>query len=117
MKHWLTGANPLVDFALRADGMLTFENAAVAAGVASAPAGYRARWSRFDNTTGPVGDAVETTMQTTSGAAPPAVTGSEFVQVELSAEHPEFASWSVPVRVHFRRAGEGWRLVGVQRLP
>ena len=35
LKTWLTAVNPLVDFALSADGVLTFNNAAVDAGVAT----------------------------------------------------------------------------------
>jgi hypothetical protein len=116
VRRWLTGVIPLVDFALRDDGTLTFENAAVSAGLGSAPATYRARWMRFDNMSGPVGDAVETTAA--SGATAPAaiLADTEFVQVELSAEHPQFPSWQAPVTVHFRRTGSGWRLVGVRRF-
>ena len=39
---YLPAINPLVDFALSEDGRLSFSNAAVAAGIATAPAaGYR----------------------------------------------------------------------------
>ena len=40
LKTWLTGVNPLVDFVLSADGVLTFANAAVAAGVATPAVKY-----------------------------------------------------------------------------
>src|SRR6185436_14678336 len=50
---YLPTINPLVNFALGEDGRLTFENAAIAAGTATAPAGgYTARWAAFDNATG-----------------------------------------------------------------
>ena len=42
LRTWLTGVNPIVEPQLSAAGVLTFENAAVDAGVATAPAGVRA---------------------------------------------------------------------------
>jgi hypothetical protein len=40
IRIWLTGVNPIVDPRLSATGTLTFDNAAVAAGVAAAPTAY-----------------------------------------------------------------------------
>ena len=117
LKTWLTGVNPLVDFALSAEGELTFDNAAVAAGIATPPTGYRVRWSRFDNATGAAaGAAVEAATTVMRLAAPPQVLAeAEFVQVEITAQHPDFPAWSTPVTVHFRRGAAGWSLVGVAR--
>jgi hypothetical protein len=118
LRRWLTGANPLVGFVMSTDGTLTFDDAAVASGFASAPQSYRVRWTRFDNTTGPVGDAVEMNVPAPSALAPPPiVSGASFIQVDLSADHPQFPSWRTSVTVHLKRVGEGWTLVGVQRLP
>jgi hypothetical protein len=118
LTTWLTGVNPLVDFALSDQGVLNFGNAAVAAGVASAPTRHRVRWSRFDNATGSASGTVETEMAGASATAPAALlNGSAFLQLEIAAEHPEQPAWRVPVTVHFRRAGSGWTLVGVRRLP
>src|SRR5207244_8015465 len=49
---YLTAVNPIVQPALGADGRLIFRNAAVDAGVAQAPGGYRAAWYAFDTATG-----------------------------------------------------------------
>jgi hypothetical protein len=127
LKTWLTAVNPVVDFALSASGELTFANAAVDAGVASAPASYQVSFARFDNTTGSLGSAGLQAGPVGLGAggpagparvtAPPQVlAGSDFVQVEIAAQHPDFPSWNTPVTVHFRRAASGWTLVGVTRL-
>jgi hypothetical protein len=118
LETWLPAVNPLVDFALSDQGVFTFGNAAVAAGVESAATSHRVRWSRFDNTTGAVRDTVEIEMPGSSAPAPAQLlTGAEFLQLEVSAEHPRRPEWRQPVTVHFRRAGNGWALVGVQRLP
>ena len=54
---YLNAINPVVNVALDGSGALTFDNAAVAAGVAEAPAGgYVVHWSRFDNNTGTATD-------------------------------------------------------------
>jgi hypothetical protein len=116
LKTWLTAANPLVDFALTADGTFTFDNAAVAAGVAAPLTEYRMRWARFDNATGSASGAIEVTTRGTRVAVPPQLLAdAEFVQVDVVSQHPDFRAWTTPVRVHFRRGSAGWTLVGVVR--
>ena len=116
---YLTAVNPIVAPRLDANGRLTFENAAVAAGVASGPATYRASWFRFDNATGETQALSETQSPTTTIEAPrglPTASGS-FVAVDISADSEAHPTWRRPIRTYFRRGGEGWTLVGLERLP
>ena len=116
---YLTAVNPIVAARLDTNGRLTFENAAVAAGVASGPATYRASWFRFDNATGETQALSETQSPTTTIEAPrglPTTPGS-FVTVDISVDSEAHPTWRRPIRTYFRRGGEGWTLVGLERLP
>jgi hypothetical protein len=116
---YLTAVNPIVSPRLEANGRLTFENAAFAARVASGAPTYRASWFRFDNATGDTQPLGQGQSATTSIDAPgnlPTAAGS-FVAVDISADIEAFASWRRPVRAYFRKAGEQWTLVGLERLP
>jgi len=118
-RIYLTAVNPIVTPRLDGNGRLTFENAAFAAGVASGPATYRAAWFRFDNATGDRQPLAETQSQTTTIEAPrdlPSVPGS-FVAVDIAVDAEAHPTWRRPIRTYFRRAGEGWVLVGLERLP
>jgi len=118
LRSWLNGVNPLVDFALDPEGVLTFGNAAVEAGVATPASDHELRWSRFDNDTGEAGRAVVATGSGRRFVAPSDVLdGASFVQVEIRSQHAEHPAWQTPVTVHFRREDDGWALVGVRRLP
>lgn len=118
LRTWLPVVNPLVDFALTADGVLTFDNVAVRAGVATAATEHEMRWSRFDNATGTTnGEEVAVTAGSRAQAPASVLRGSDFVQVQIASRHPDFPAWATPVVVHFRRAGDQWNLVGVRRLP
>jgi hypothetical protein len=122
-RTYLTAVNPIVNPQLDGGGRLTFENAAVAAGFADAPSVYRATWSRFDNATGEATRIGETQSATTTMTAPAALTAmssaatGSFVEVDITAESPAHPSWAEPVRTFFRRTGNGWTLVGLERLP
>jgi hypothetical protein len=116
---YLTAVNPIVAPRLDANSRLTFENAAFAAGVASGPATYRASWFRFDNATGETQALSETQSPTTTIEAPrglPTAAGS-FVGADISVDSEAHATWRRPIRTYFRRGGDGWALVGLERLP
>jgi hypothetical protein len=118
VRTYLPAVNPIVTPHLEND-RLTFENAAVAATVASAPEGYVASWFHFDNTTGETRPLGATSSTTTSIAAPrglPETTGS-FIAVDLSANCGDYPGWMQPVRTFFRRDADGWRWVGLDRMP
>jgi hypothetical protein len=118
-RAYLAAINPIVDPKLSPSGELTFANAAVQSGVAEPPESYKAVWSTFDNATGMtrhIGDSEgrEPTLQAPSGLGD--VDGS-FIRVDLSAVSAAHAAWAQPVVLHFRRVGNGWKLVGLERQP
>jgi hypothetical protein len=118
VRTYLPAVNPIVAPHLEND-RLTFENAAVDADVASAPEGYIASWFDFDNATGETRPLGTTSSTTTSIAAPrglPETTGS-FVAVDLSASSAKQPRWMRPVRTFFRRDPDGWRWIGLDRMP
>jgi hypothetical protein len=123
LRTWLTGVNPLVNARLSNDGVLTFENAAVDAGIAKSPTAYRASWSRFDNTTGATVRAIESGAEAGAGGKvearmkldAPNLLDSPFLRVSVSTIHPEYPAWSSPVTFTFRRAGTQWETVGLDR--
>ena len=117
LQAYLPAVNPVVSPRLR-DRELTFANAAVDADVAKAPRQYRAAWFEFDNATDARRPAGESSSAVTTLPAPdnlPTALGS-FVAVEITADG-EHESWRVPVTAYFRRQADGWKLVGLERLP
>jgi hypothetical protein len=119
-RAWLTNVNPVVDPVLDAAGSLRFTNAAVAAGVAKAPASYEVSWFRFDNAAGtsePIGQpATAAGEQSAAPSELPTADGS-YIRVAIKAVDPPHASWAVPVQAFFRREAGGWKLVGFERMP
>jgi hypothetical protein len=120
VQRYLPTVNPVVNVQLEATGTLTFQNAAVAADRAAAPAEYAVRWLRFDNATGqttPIGTT--TTPGTNCRVAAPSNLPSApdtYVRVEIGATGgPD--TWGLPVHAYFYREGVAWRLVGFQRVP
>ena len=119
LNIYLTAVNPVVSPRLDANGRLTFENAAAAAGVASGPATYRASWLRFDNATGETQPISETRSSTTTIEAPSGLPTSAgtFVAVDIAVDSAGHPTWVRPVRTYFQRESAGWKLVGLERMP
>jgi hypothetical protein len=117
LRTWLIGVNPVVDPQLSAAGVLTFDNAAVSAGVASAPTGYMLTWSRFDNAAdAAIGPFEEQRVAGPRADAPPAILkGSDYISVTIRTTHAGFPGWNAPVVVYFRQAAAGWQTVGLTR--
>ena len=122
LRAWLTGVNPLVNAKLSSDGILTFENAAVDAGIATPPTSYRLTWSRFDNATGETTSAIEGGIVGGPNGVteprldtPKPLLDSAFLRVSVRAIHPDYPAWSNPVTFTFRRNGTQWETVGLDR--
>ncbi|MGH9371326.1 MAG: hypothetical protein ACRD15_07340 [Vicinamibacterales bacterium] len=118
VRRYLPAVNPIVDVQFAAPGALTFKNAAVDAGAASAPAEYVVQWLRFDNATGATTPIGTTNASGGSVAAPPDLPSApgSYIRAEISAKGgPE--SWTVPAHAYFVREAAGWRLVGFERVP
>jgi hypothetical protein len=120
LRTWLNGTNPIVNVAMSRSGELTFDNAAEAAGVAKSAERYHVQWSRFDNTTGvhhPIGD--ELTVPAPRAEAPAALASDapDYVSVRLRAFHGDQPGWTGTVVAYFRRAADGWSIVGLERNP
>ena len=128
-RAWLTAVNPIVDPALSEAGTISFRNPAVEYGFAPAPSGYHVVWHRFDNATGQATRIGESNGATARIEAPgevlvrvkpdttlPGGRGA-FVRADISAVGGAHPSWVAPVRAYFKRTGEGWTLVGFERMP
>jgi hypothetical protein len=85
--------------------------------VASAPADYTLAWSRFDNaTSASVGPVTEMRVTEPKAKAPAAIAdGAEYLSVSIRTSHAGFPNWSQPTVVYFRRSGNSWQTVGLER--
>lgn len=116
LQTWLTGINPLADARIE-DGVLHFANVACDAGLTEAAAEYELSWFGYDNALGEAhASGFADRVTTPSAPAPPVLLHEgEYIGVDVRTLHPRFASWSAPVRFYFRRAGDGWRAIGLER--
>jgi hypothetical protein len=120
LSTWLNATNPLVNLALSPAGTLTFDNQSELAAVGKAAERYTVQWSRFDNATRqfePFGGEVAFTAAHTQAPADLLAVRPEFLSARLRAHHPDHPAWSEPLMAYFRRAGDGWTLVGLERNP
>jgi hypothetical protein len=117
LRTWLTGVNPIVNPTLDANGTLRFENAAEAAGVASAGSSYTLEWSAFDNAANADVRPTETVEADGPASQAPSsiLSDSAFVSLKIRTTHRDFPSWLNPTEVHFRRTSDGWETVGIAR--
>lgn len=118
LKSWLNATNPLVNLSLSPTGELTFENAAHKAGVAPAAERYTIQWSSFDNASNTHKDVgAEQTVTLPAAQAPAALLSArpEYIAALVRTFHGEHAAWSRPLMVYFRRTGDNWSLVGLER--
>jgi hypothetical protein len=116
-RHYLNVTNPLVDFAIDADGRMTFHNAAVDLKFAAPAEEYRIRWSRFDNTGGnaeAVGD--EVIAKEPAAVMPRELRSADYVRAIVTSHHPQQPNWVHPVHVFFRKQGDAWKTVGLERV-
>lgn len=118
LKAWLNVTNPVVNLALSPSGALTFENASQKAGVGAEPEHYTVQWSVFDNPSSShknVGDEQKVTAVTAQ--APPALLAArpEYIGVVVRAFQQDQPAWSRPLTAYFRRSGDAWSLVGLER--
>jgi hypothetical protein len=117
LRTWLTGVNPIVDARLTPAGTLTFSNAAVSAGAATASQGYVVTWSRFANGSGVHTAVGEPQRSPEPRAAAPTtlLRDADFIGASIRTEHPDYQGWKEPVQVYFKRTGKDWRTVGLFR--
>jgi hypothetical protein len=119
VRAWITGVNPLADFAVTGAGDLVFENAATAAGAAAPAEAYAIDIARFDNTSNtatPMGEAITVREPRVAlPAAAHAIAPGAYLEIRIGTTHAEFPHWRSPVVVHLRRTAGGWETVGVRR--
>ena len=112
----MTALNPIVNVALSADDKLSYEIAAAAP--SSARPQYEISWSYFDNATR--GEtAIGTSRSVDATSASPETLRRDpgtMVRTRLRATNPPRDDWQ-PVDAYFRRDGDRWKLVGLDRGP
>jgi hypothetical protein len=120
-KTYTAHINPLTKFALDDSGVLTFENPAVRAKYWEPPkGGYTATWSRYDNASGQaqaIGSPTPSGQERIQGPGDVPRGDGTFLKVSVSAVDPLHAPWARPVDAYFKRTGNAWKLVGIDRLP
>ncbi len=89
------------------------------AGIARKPESYQAVWYQYDNSSGQAtrfGGTTGSGEQFQAPAGLPQQTGA-YIKVEISANSAEHLTWKSPVDAYFLRTGDGWKLIGFERIP
>jgi hypothetical protein len=116
-RYWLNITNPIVELQLDRSGTLTFRNTAADLRFAAPADEYRIQWARFDNATGqasPVGELSR--VKEPRASAPRELLSSEYIRAIITSHHPQQPNWVHPVHVFFRKEGDGWKTVGLERM-
>jgi hypothetical protein len=118
LVSWLNGVNPVVGAALSPAGVLTFDNASHKAGAGQAAERYTIQWAHFDNASGTAKDTgAEQTVTAASARAPGDLLAGrpDYIAARIRTHHRDHPAWARPVTVYFRRAGDAWAVVGIDR--
>lgn len=117
VRAWINGVLPVDELQLSPSGDLTFVNTAVQLGIATPPERYLVMWHEFDNAVGTQRPVTDELMVPEEGARlPPELAGAEFAALSLRAVHADQAGWRRFTNVYFRRSGDGWQTVGIERM-
>jgi hypothetical protein len=112
-RAYLRATNSLTRFELDRAGRLTFTDAAVSAG-AAAPETHSGEWFQYENGTD-TSHSLGTSRGRTALEAPSALPAGQGAMVKITVATTGEAKQVRPVDVYFRRQGDAWRLLGVER--
>jgi hypothetical protein len=125
VAYWIKQTNPIDDVAIDESvhgSDLTFDNAAIRVGAASAKATYTAHWSQFDNASGaeravggPIAIDYNRVRIPHDAWGPRDRSGSRYAVVAIATEHPEYPEWKKPVVVTVRERAGICDVVGIER--
>ena len=116
LRTWLAVENPVANVRLDDDGVLRFDNVAEQAAVAARPERYDLAWFTFDNSTGRLSYVADTRSDTSYAQVPKGLLRmSEYIGVDIRTTDPVDATPAHAVRAYFRRLGDRWTTVGLDR--
>jgi len=125
VAYWMTRTNPLDRFAIERSGRgteLTFDNAAVRLGLATARGEYMVRWTSLDNASGTEAPAgAERTINGSRLVVPADAwgtrdqAGDRYAMASIKTIDPAYAWWSNPVVITLRERNGLVTVVGIRR--
>ena len=116
-QYYLTRVNPLDRFEVGGD-RLRFVNLAEDHGFASSATEYEAFWSLYDNGVDDaraLGDATRSAERVLSLPTDVTLSDETSLMAEIRSVHPDFPTWTAPVRVYLRPTGDSFDVVGIER--